>query len=180
MAVFIHPETSMGPRLLPNASEADSRNGYLGNRVESSLGILRFLRCWNESPTKRQPKTTEVRNQRPRQARMFLRISNMGGKGRVHERLSFLATMLGPVKIKMAGWREEEMRCRTRRERGSVVTALQDRKSNADPAHQQPSPLGCRSFAAMLCCPRESRPQGYCLSYAPRLAAKLLAPPPAF
>jgi predicted nuclease of predicted toxin-antitoxin system len=87
---------------------------------------------------------------------------------------------LGPVKIKMAGWREEEMRCRTRRERGSVVTALQDRKSNADPAHQQPSPLGCRSFAAMLCCPRESRPQGYCLSYAPRLAAKLLAPPPAF
>ena len=67
---------------------------------------------------------------------------------------------LGPVKMKMAGWREEEMRCRTRRERGSVVTALQDRKSNADPAHQQPSPLGCRSFAAMLCCPRESRPQG--------------------
>ena len=91
--------------------------------------------------------------------------------------------LIYPLKIaesQMAGWREEEMRCRTRRERGSVVTALQDRKSNADPAHQQPSPLGCRSFAAMLRCPREARPQGYCLSYAPRLTTKLLAPPPAF
>ena len=114
---------------------------------------------------------------------IYMQTSNVN-RYRVNQPHVFFTTTpsasLGLVKIKIAGWREEEVRCRTRRERGSVVTALHDRKSNAGPAPQQPSPLGCRSFAAMLRCPREARPQGYCLSYAPRLTTKLLAPPPAF
>jgi hypothetical protein len=41
----------------------------------------------------------EVKNQSPTKARMFLIISNIGGKGRVHEWLGFLTTMLGMMKF---------------------------------------------------------------------------------